>query len=168
MQFKKVNQYSLKIQFEDIDMGGAVHNPNYLKFFERARNFHFEEIGIGTPKMIADGLALALAESHIKYVRPLTLAQEVRVLTKVTGLRATGLRMEQAIVDANSLAPSIDDVDFDKLKGIFCLSKGKLVCVNLQTFKPTQLPGSLVASIIHGLEAGIIVDDDISIVPAGK
>jgi YbgC/YbaW family acyl-CoA thioester hydrolase len=168
MKFNIVQKYPLKIQFEDIDLGGAVHNPNYLKFFERARNFHFDEVGVGPRQMIASGTAFALAESHIKFLRPINLNQDFTILTKVTGVRATGLRIEQAIVESHSLSSLVEGVDFSKLPGLCCLTKGKFVCVSLKSFKPVQLPESLVSSIKSSLEANSITDGDISIVPDGK
>ena len=41
-----MNNYFLRVYYEDTDAGGIVYYANYLKFIERARTESLREIGL--------------------------------------------------------------------------------------------------------------------------
>ena len=41
-----INQFPIRVYYEDTDAGGIVFYANYLKFFERARTEMLRDLGI--------------------------------------------------------------------------------------------------------------------------
>ncbi|MGZ3769448.1 MAG: acyl-CoA thioesterase [Bdellovibrio sp.] len=141
--------YSFEVQFEDVDFGGAVHNPNYLKYFERARNFHLKEAGISTKELMAQGFCLAVAETYIKYLKPISLEQKIKILTKITGIKKVGLRIEQVIFDqANNFDVSALPVKLETATGALTFCRTKLVCADLKRLRPAAFPENLAAALM--------------------
>lgn len=69
----------LRIPFYDIDMAGIVWHGHYLKYFELARCALLDGIGYSYREMIDTGVLWPVIDSHIRYVHPLVLDQEVVV-----------------------------------------------------------------------------------------
>jgi len=69
----------LRIPFYDIDMAGIVWHGHYLKYFELARCALLDGIGYSYQEMIDTGVLWPVIDSHIRYVHPLVLDQEVVV-----------------------------------------------------------------------------------------
>lgn len=59
MQMDSSSVYPFKVQFEDIDGGGVVHHPTYLKFLERARCDALANIGLPFSTTVAQLIAPA-------------------------------------------------------------------------------------------------------------
>lgn len=149
MMFGKNLVYSLDVQFEDVDSGGGVHNPNYLKYFERARNFHLKEAGVSTKELMTQGFCLAVAETYIKYLKPISLEQKIKILTRITGVKKVGLRVEQAIFDqANDLDISALPGKLETVSGILTFCRTKLVCADLKRLRPAAFPENLAAALM--------------------
>ena len=149
MRFGKSFIYELEVQFEDVDSGGAVHNPNYLKYFERARNFHFKESGISTKELMNQGFCLAIAETYIKYSKPIILEQKIKIISKITGIKKIGLRIEQAIFDqSNNFALSELPVKFESSPGLLTFCRTKLVCADLKKIRPSAFPQNLLTALM--------------------
>ncbi|MEY2987497.1 MAG: tol-pal system-associated acyl-CoA thioesterase, partial [Pseudomonadota bacterium] len=70
MHWNQTSRCDVDVQFEDIDAGGVVHHPNYLKYLERARCQAMREIGVPFENCLAQGVAFVVAEVHSKYTRP--------------------------------------------------------------------------------------------------
>lgn len=45
---------------------------------------------------MTQGLYLAIAETYIKYLKPVSLEQKIKIVTKITEIKKVGLRIEQA------------------------------------------------------------------------
>lgn len=146
MKYGESLSFSLEVQFEDVDSGGGVHNPNYLKYFERARNYHLKEAGFSTKKLMEQGLALVLAETYVKYVKPLVLEQQIKIVTKITGIKKVGLRVEQAIFDQNQDVLNSPE-KIGTSPGILTYSKTKLVCADLKKLRPVAIPDDLAIAL---------------------
>lgn len=77
---------SVKVYYEDTDMGGVVYYANYLKFIERARSEIVEELGVDQNAMKADGLVFVVTRVVADYLAPAKLGD---VLSVKTDHRAT-------------------------------------------------------------------------------
>lgn len=137
MLYDQVLTFSTAVQFEDIDLGGGVHNPNYLKYFERARNFHLKSLGISTTELLNNKIAFVLTESYLKFKKPLILEQEFCIYTKMTALKKIGFKIEQYILPKDIIASDSYEELFKK-SYIQCVSK--LVCVDLERKRATSVP----------------------------
>ena len=90
-----------KIQFYDVDAMQVVWHGNYARFLELARCALLEKIGYSYPEMARSGYFWPIVDMRIKYVRPVRMAQQIRV--KATLLEYENrLRIDYRIVDAAS------------------------------------------------------------------
>ena len=68
-----------RVPFNDIDVTGVAWHGRYFKYLEDARRTLYERIGYSYEEMLASGYLWPVADASIRYVRPLTLNQDVRV-----------------------------------------------------------------------------------------
>jgi acyl-CoA thioester hydrolase len=68
-----------KADFGDLDPMQIVWHGNYARFLEQARSALMDKIGYSYNEMHRAGLAFPIVDLHIKYIRPLRLAQGFRV-----------------------------------------------------------------------------------------
>lgn len=93
-----VHRLPLMAQFEDTDMTGVVHHPNYLRFMERARSDMLHQAGIDYASLFRsrDGY-WAVAEARIAYRRPARFGDHLVVESRVTEVRAAATRIVQRV-----------------------------------------------------------------------
>ena len=70
---------TLKIPFHDIDPAGVAWHGRYFKYFEQARVTLLEDINYSYSGMHESGYLWPVAETKVRYVRPLLLDQLVTV-----------------------------------------------------------------------------------------
>lgn len=146
MFYEKIQIYNMSVQFEDIDLGGGVHNPNYMKYFERARNYHFKSIGISTVELFKNYMAFVLSESYIKFKKPLVLEQNIKVVSKISAIKKMGFKTEQLILQEDL---DINNFNFEELtKMAFTICTSKFVCVDLIRKRPTPIPPNYLMIIL--------------------
>jgi len=90
--------FSLRVEFEDVDAGQAVHHPNYLKYYERARARALEAAGVSYAQMIRQGLAFVVAEARLKYLKPAFYEDHLWVMTRALEVRRASFRIRQALL----------------------------------------------------------------------
>ena len=90
-----------KAQFYDIDAMQVVWHGNYARFLELARSALLEKIGYSYPEMARSGYFWPIVDMHIKFVRPVRMAQQLR-LTATLLEYENRLRIDYRIVDAAS------------------------------------------------------------------
>ncbi len=69
----------IKAQFYDLDPMEVVWHGNYPRFLEQARGALLDRIGYNYAEMRESGYAWPIVDMRIKYVRPIVLAQEIKV-----------------------------------------------------------------------------------------
>jgi acyl-CoA thioester hydrolase len=69
----------LKIPFHDIDPAGVAWHGRYFKYFEQARVVLLEDINYSYAGMHESGYLWPVAETNVRYVRPLLLDQLITV-----------------------------------------------------------------------------------------
>ena len=76
--------FPIRVYWEDTDAGGIVFYANYLKFFERARTEWLRSLGIEQLQLKkTTGGMFVVVETHIKYLRPARLDDELIVTAKM-------------------------------------------------------------------------------------
>ena len=90
-----------KIQFYDVDAMQVVWHGNYARFLELARCALLEKIGYSYSEMARSGYFWPIVDMHIKFVRPVRMAQQVR-LTATLLEYENRLRIDYRIFDAAS------------------------------------------------------------------
>lgn len=69
----------VKVPFFDLDPAGVAWHGRYFQYFEVARCALFEQFDYSYDEMEASGCLWPVADATVRYVRPLTLHQDVRV-----------------------------------------------------------------------------------------
>ena len=116
------HRFALTVYFEDTDTAGIVYYANYLKFMERARSDMLRDVGIDQRAAKEDGTGVyAVAEVHIRYVRPAKLGDDLLVVSTVETVRAASvvihqrvMRGSEVLADAHVTAAFLDLSDRPK------------------------------------------------------
>ena len=69
----------IRVPFFDIDPAGVAWHGRYFQYFELARCELLEGINYSYEDMISSGILWPVADTSVRYVRPLTLNQVARV-----------------------------------------------------------------------------------------
>jgi len=118
----------LRVYWEDTDAAGIVYYANYLKFTERARTDMLRLLGINQSALLADeGLAFAVRECVLEYLKPARLDDEIEVHSRITELGGVRLGADQAV--------KRDGLDLVR-------SRVRLACIDM-TGRPRRLPTSV-------------------------
>ncbi len=103
--------YAVRVYYEDTDLSGITYHANYLRWFERARSDLLRLLDIDQRAAIEagargkDGGAYAVADIHIRYLRPARLDDDIVIETRCTEMRAASVRMHQrALRDGEPIA----------------------------------------------------------------
>lgn len=74
----------LTTSFQDADPMGVIYHGNYFRFFEAARHALLEQIDYSYNAMRASGYLWPVIDVRVKYIRPITFNQTIRVVAKLT------------------------------------------------------------------------------------
>ena len=92
-----MNNYFIRVYYEDTDAGGIVYYANYLKFIERARTEALRDIGLILSEIV-DQFKLIFVVRNIfaKFIKPAKLDDllEVKTNFKRFGMVSIGLVQE--------------------------------------------------------------------------
>ena len=69
----------VRVPFFDLDPAGVAWHGRYFQYFELARCELLDSVGYGYKKMMQSGILWPVADTSVRYVRPLLLDQEVTV-----------------------------------------------------------------------------------------
>ena len=116
------HHFALTVYFEDTDTAGIVYYANYLKYMERARSDMIRAAGVDQHAAIEAGIGVyAVADVHIRYVRPAKLGDDLVVVSTVEQVRAASVLIHQRVMrgseqltDARVTAAFLDPADRPK------------------------------------------------------
>lgn len=93
------HHFALTVYFEDTDTAGIVYYANYLKFMERARSDMIRAAGVDQVSTHHQGGgAYAVAECHIRYLKPARLGDDLVVVSTVEAVRAVSVLIHQRVM----------------------------------------------------------------------
>lgn len=81
MKFK--SDTIIKVEFYDLDPMDVVWHGNYVKYLEVARCDMLSKLGYTYVDMKNDGYAYPVATMEMKYIKPCTFGQELKVVSVV-------------------------------------------------------------------------------------
>ncbi len=76
---------------------GVVYHSNYLIWCEVGRTDFIRQLGASYAEVERDGVALAVVEAHLRYLRPARYDEIVRVITSVSDVRSRVVRFEYQV-----------------------------------------------------------------------
>ena len=68
-----MQDYLLRVYYEDTDAQGVVYYANYLKFFERARTEFLREVGYEQMKLMQEKVIFVVRGLELKLLKPARL-----------------------------------------------------------------------------------------------
>ena len=87
--------------FYDIDVMEIVYHGNYVRYLELARSALLAQFDYDYPRMRDSGYAWPVVDMRLKYVRPATFGQKLKVRATVTEWE-NRLRIDYVLRDADS------------------------------------------------------------------
>lgn len=67
------------IYYYDTDCGGVVYHANYLRFFEEARTYELEKMGLSVKQLMQDNCYFVVNHQEIFYRAPAMYGDEIDV-----------------------------------------------------------------------------------------
>ena len=96
------HRITVRVYYEDTDMGGIVYYANYLKFFERGRTELLRSAGIENSKLLTDdGVAFVVSECQIRFLKGAVMDDLLDVETIVNEIKGVRIFMKQTIFRQN-------------------------------------------------------------------
>lgn len=125
---KTVHTFSLRVYFEDTDVGGVVYYANYLKFAERARTEFLRDFGFIHSKLMKEqGVMFVVRSCLLNCLAPARLDDVLEVRTHLKKMGHAKLELSQNIFCEDNPIATLDVV---------------LACVNSKG-KPVKLDDAL-------------------------
>lgn len=125
---------TLKVRYNETDLQGHVNFGHYLFYFDVGATEYHDAIGYTIDQMLADGVDLLYAESHVNYKSPVQWPEVLRVHTRIGHLGRRSIRYEfdlRAEGDGRQVAT------------------GHIVAITAErsTWAERQIPGALRAAV---------------------
>lgn len=137
-----------QVQFDEVDLQGAVHHPQYLKYLERARCLAMADEQYPFADMIKRGFGFVVSDVQMRFKSPLLYGDKGVVHTQIFSIGAASLRVRQMIggeapwltqatsVETDLVMTEFPDVDdWPQLPGCVFWADIVLVHVKLKPFK---------------------------------
>lgn len=106
-----------------LDTFGHVNNATYLQIYEEARWELITEGGYGLDKIKSSGLGPVILEINVRFIKELTLRENIIIHTQSGGYRSKIGMIKQWITDSNGNICS----DIEMKVGLFDTKQRKLV-----------------------------------------
>ena len=120
--------FTVKVYYEDIDVGGVVYYANYLKYLERARSEAIYSVGYTNSSILEKfGILLIVKSCNIDYKKPAKFEDILEIVSEIKSFTKTSFLMKQSISRNNEI---ISDAEIH------------LVSVD-KTGKPSKIPEDL-------------------------
>jgi acyl-CoA thioester hydrolase len=125
----------LRVRFSETDAQGIANNAVYLNWFEVARVTYLARFPGGYRGLIEKGVEALTIEAHVRYRAPCGFDDELRIHTRVVGLRGARFRFEYVVERLNDPQDVIAD------------GWSAHACVDASTLRPTRMPAWLAEGI---------------------
>lgn len=122
------HRFSIRVYYEDTDMGGIVYYANYFRYIERARSDWVREVGIDQNAMRErDGVVFAVRRVEAEYHLSAKFDDQLDVCTTVASVTGARLVMDQSVMRGDALLFS---------------ARVTIVCIN-DAGHPVRLPANI-------------------------
>ena len=121
------HRFSLRVYYEDTDMGGIVYHANYLKFIERARSEWVGELGNDQNAMKDAGVVWVVRRIGADYLSFARFGDDLSVETSIQSLSGARMVLDQVISRDGK-------VIFSAVVTLVCMTKNG---------KPVRLPAEI-------------------------
>lgn len=92
------HRFTVRVYYEDTDVGGVVFYANYLKFMERGRTEWLRAVGVNQSDLVAqEQLGFMVTELDIRYLKSARLDDLLQIESEVTRMGRASLHFHQTI-----------------------------------------------------------------------
>ena len=91
--------HPIEVRYGDLDPQGHLNNAMYLTYFEQARLWYLEELGLFSKDQSFLEIGVIVADTHIKYRAPVYVGTTVQVGVRTAAIGNKSLTLEQTIED---------------------------------------------------------------------
>ncbi|MEL7253179.1 MAG: tol-pal system-associated acyl-CoA thioesterase [Pseudomonadota bacterium] len=93
------HRFSVRVYYEDTDMGGIVYHANFLKFIERARSDWVAQMGMDQMAMRDDeGIVFVVRCITADFIKPARYGEDLDVRTALASVTPARMVMEQVVL----------------------------------------------------------------------
>ncbi|WP_300440802.1 thioesterase family protein [Christiangramia sp.] len=79
----KSHETFVKVRYAETDQMGVVHHGNYPQYLEIARLDWLDSLGVSYKSMEEEGIMLPVFELNLKYHKPITFNENLRIETRL-------------------------------------------------------------------------------------
>ncbi len=97
----KSHETFVKVRYAETDQMGVVHHGNYPQYLEIARIDWLESLGISYKSMEEEGVMLPVFELNLKYHKPVTFHEDLRVETRLRELPNVKITFDYTVFNSN-------------------------------------------------------------------
>lgn len=101
--------YNMKIEFEDCDIQGIVHHPKYFCFLERARIKAMNNTDCTYKYLVENNMGFVVTDIKSKFVNPAKFDDKISIITKIGGVYAHCVKIDQIILNSHNIQLPIDN-----------------------------------------------------------
>jgi acyl-CoA thioester hydrolase len=126
--------WSVRVYYEDTDVGGMVYYANYLRFMERARTEWLRQLGYDQDRLMdEEDLIFAVRSVSVEYIRPARFNELLEVSVEPLELGRASIQVEQRVTRCSETGQGA------------LLSRGQVRLVSLTAglFRPRPIPKRL-------------------------
>lgn len=95
---KPPHRTPVRVRYGETDQMGFVYHANYVPYFELGRTEFMREAGLCYAEMEKEGMALAVVDLNVRYLRPAFYDQELVIETRLAQASRVRLRFEYRIL----------------------------------------------------------------------
>jgi len=125
--------FTLRIYYEDTDVGGIVYYANYLKFFERARTEWLRKLGITQSNFLEQNFAFVVRYVEMDNIASAKLDDQLTVTSQIKQLKRASLVFKQQIVDQQ--------------ERLIATATIKVAAINNKQGKPCAIPQMILGAL---------------------
>ncbi len=136
------HRFAIRVYFEDTDAGGVAYHANYLRWAERARTESLRAMHLPHALMMErHNTMLVVRRIEVEYVRPARLDDLLVIETRIRGLGAATLDLDQRVLRED------DGAELARLLV-------GLVCVSADGLRPARVPEPWRSELAQRLKGG--------------
>ncbi len=132
------HRLTVRVYYEDTDLGGVVYYANYLRFIERGRSEALRALGIDQVALKEAGLVFVVRRLTADYLSPARYDDLVEVVTEITQIGGATVEMAQQVRRDGAVL-------FRATVQVACMDAGG---------RPRRLPTDVRAALVHGSARG--------------
>ena len=124
-----VFKWSVRVYYEDTDLGGVVYYANYLKFLERARTEWLRALGVEQTALATEHRVIFVVRSiALEYLKPAAFNDELVVTVELEDTGDVQVFLVQRITRGTEELAT---------------ARVRIACVNTATLRPVRIPRPL-------------------------